>query len=190
MIKEPEEGVHVTMHILSRRSAKELRDDKEIHALANKTFKSLMRPFKSRGRVAARLSLPEDMPVKWDVEIAARREGVDVYEGHIPIMVSVSGKPGLMEMLNPEAVEEITNTVFKEIRDIDPSRPFARALGYSTEGPAKFHMYLPHQVRVRGRANPEAPYGDGDGDGDGDGSQPPPVWVQGGWSKGCDSWPW
>ena len=188
MAKEPVgDAVHVTMHILSRRSDKELRDNKEIYALADATFKGLMHPLKSQHRLAARLSLPDNLPVKWDVQIAAKREGVDIYEGHIPVMVSVSGRPGLMELLKPDAVEEITNTIFKEIRDVGPSKPFARALGYSTESPSKFHLYLPHQVRVRGGARPDAPYGDGDGDG---GGEPPPVWVQGGWSKGCSSWPW
>jgi hypothetical protein len=188
MAKRPEDAVHVTMHVLSRRSKGELHRNKEIHALANATFKSLMRPLKGQGRLAARLSLPEKIEVKWDVEIAATKKGFDAYKGHIPIMVSVSGKPGLMELLKPEAVEEITSAVFREIREVEPSKPFARALGYSTEDKAKFHLYLPHQVRVRGRAMPGPSAGDGDGDGDG--GQPPPVWVQGGWSKGCSSWPW
>lgn len=184
-------AVRVTMHVLSRRTEEEIKKNKEIKGLANATFKSLMQPTPNQRRLAARLSLPDDVNIAWDVQIAARKEGVEVFEGHIPIMVSVSGKSALMEQLNPQAVEEITDTIFREIRDTGPSKPFARALGYDTEKPAKFHMYLPHQVRVRGRAQgggPPGSYGDGDGDG-GDGGDVS-AWVQGGWSKGCNSWPW
>lgn len=187
-------GVRVTMHVLSRRSEEEIRKNKELYGLANATFKSLMQPMPTQRRIAARLSLPENVDIKWDVQIAARKKGVEAFEGHIPIMVSVSGQPGLMEQLNPQAVEEITDTIFREIRDTGPSKPFARALGYDIEKPHKFHMYLPHQVRVRGRAQgggPPGTYGDGDGDG-GDGGDGGDVvaWLEGGWSKGCSSWPW
>lgn len=182
------DALNVTMHVLSRRSEEEIRKNKEIHALANATFNALMRPMPNQRRIAARLSLPENVDIKWDVQIAARKEGVDVLEGHIPIMVSVAGGPGVMEQLNPQAVEEITDTIFREIRETGPSKPFARALGYDTERPAKFHMYLPHQVRVRGRQD-GGPHAMGDGDGDGSGGDVS-VWAQGGWSKGCNSWPW
>jgi|GEM_PF-4290540 len=186
MKQEHETGVKVTMHILSRKSEEEIRKNKELHGLANATFKSLMNPTPHQRRIHARLSLPEQVDISWDVQIAARKEGVEALEGHIPIMVSVSGKAGLMEHLNPQAMEEITDTIFREIRETGPSKPFARALGYETEKPAKFHLYLPHQVRVRGHAPGAGPDAYGDGDGDGDVS----AWVQGGWSKGCSSWPW
>jgi hypothetical protein len=179
-----EEAIHVTMHIVSRKKAEELKADKKIHNQIDAAFKTLMHPVQCGEELARRLSLPAHVPLKWDVEIAAMPEGFHTHQGHIPIMVSVQGVPDLMERLRPEVVEEVTNILFKEIRNAHSTAKLAKALGYDTEKPSKFHVYLPHQVRVRGPVQTNG----GDGDGDGDGG--PPVWVEGGWSKGCSSWPW
>lgn len=183
----PKNELHVTMHVLARREIGEVKRDRSIKELAQTAFESLMKSSPGHQRVAKKLSLPDDTAVRFDVEVAGRRDGVKEYEGHIPVMVGVTGKPGLMEQLTPDAMEEIANTVFKEIRDVEPSTKFAEALGYDTSKGAKFHIYLPHQVRLRGPAQGGRPYGDGDGDGDGGDVV---AWAQGGWSKGCNSWPW
>jgi hypothetical protein len=183
-----EEAIHVTMHIVSRKKAEALKADRHIHTHANEALKALMHPIESGEELAKRLSLPANVPIKWNVEIAALHDGFHTHEDHIPIMISVAGVPNLMERLRPEVMEEVTNIIFKEIRhkQAQSSKELATALGYHTDKPTKFHLYLPHQVRVRGPARPDAAQGDGDGDGDGG----PPVWAQGGWSKGCSSWPW
>ena len=180
--KTDKEAIHVTMHIASRKKVNELKADKQVQQQVDAALKALMHPVKSGEELARRLALPSNVPIKWGVEIAALKEGLHTHEGHIPIMVSVAGVPNIMEKLRPEVLEEVSNMLFKEIRkDAGPSKELAKALGYNTEKPAKFHIYLPHQVQVRGPAHPGA------GGDDGDGS---PVWVQGGWSKGCSSWPW
>jgi hypothetical protein len=170
------ESIHVTMHVLSRKSAKELQNDQSIQKKVDAAFNELMHPIESGGEVAKRLALPADVPIKWDVKVAALNEGFSSLEGHIPVMVSVAGVPAIMEKLQPDVVEEVTNVLFKEIRkDGQQSKSLAQTLGYETEKPTKFHLYLPHQVKMRGPADP-ALHGDGD---DGDG-----------WGKGCSSWPW
>jgi len=170
------ESIHVTMHIVSRKNHDELKKDQLIHEKVDSALNELMHPLKSGGELARRLSLPAEVPIKWDVQIAALREGFDSLEGHIPIMVSLAGVPNIMDKLQPEVIEEVTNIIFQEIRkDGQRSRDLATTLGYDTEKPAKFHMLLPHQVKMRGPAQPEL-HGDGD---DGDG-----------WGKGCHSWPW
>jgi hypothetical protein len=170
------ESIHVTMHIVSRKSHDDLKKDQRIHDKVDAALNELMQPLKSGGELAKRLSLPANVPIQWDVEIAALKEGFQSLEGHIPIMVSVAGIPKIMDKLQPEVIEEVTNMIFKEIRkDGQRSKELAKTLGYETEKPAKFHMYLPHQVKLRGPVQPEM-HGDGD---DGDG-----------WGKGCNSWPW
>ena len=178
------ELIHVTMHIVSRKTTEELKADKQIERQVDAALKDLMLSVQSGEKLARRLSLPADVHVQWSVEIAALQKGFHTHEDHIPVMVSAAGIPNMMEKLSPELVEEATNVLFKEIRkDSYASKDLAKSLGYDTEKPTNFHLYLPHEVRVRGSASP-ADYGDGD---DGEG---PPIWVQGGWSKGCSSWPW
>jgi len=185
-MKDEKDSIHVTMHIASRKSVDELKRDHQIQHQVDGALKALMQPVKSGEQLAKRLALPAHVPIKWDVEIAAAKQGFHTHEGHIPIMVSVAGVPTIMEKLRGDVIEEITNMLFKELRkDGEHSKTLAKSLGYETEKPHQFHVYLPAQVKVRGPAQPGA-YGDGDGDGDGG----PGVWVQGGWSKGCSSWPW
>jgi hypothetical protein len=189
--EQRKEFIHVTMHVASRKTAEELRGNKQIQSQVDAALRELMHPVQSGEKLARRLSLPPHVHIQWSVEIAALKEGFHTHEGHIPIMVSVAGVPNIMKKLQPEMVEEVTNILFNEIRkESSSSRELAKALGYDDDKPAKLHLYLPHQVRVRGSALP-AGYGDGDGDGDGDGGDGgPPVWLEGGWSKGCSSWPW
>jgi hypothetical protein len=178
------ELIHVTMHVVSRKATEELRADKHIERQVDAALRDLMHPVQSGKELARRLSLPSAAHVQWSVEIAALRKGVHTHEGHIPIMVSVAGVPGIMEKLRPEVVEEVTNVLFKEIRKGSyASKDLAKALGYDADKPANFHLYLPHEVRVRGSAGP-IDYGDGDDDDDDDGGYESPVWVEGGWSKG------
>lgn len=190
-MKSAEQGkelILVTMHIVSRKTTEELRANKQIQKQVDAALRELMQPVQSGKELARRLSLPPYVHIRWNVEIAALKEGFHTHEGHIPIMVSVAGVPNIMKKLQPKMVEEVTNILFREIRkESDSSKELAKALGYDEDKPAKLHLYLPNQVRVRGPALPAG--GDGD-DGDGDGGDAPPVWVEGGWSKGCSSWPW
>jgi hypothetical protein len=176
--------VHVTMHIVSRRNTHELKADESIKGQVDVAMKELMQKVQSGNKLAKRLSIPSDAHIQWNVEIAALPKGLSAYEGHIPIMVSVAGVPKIMEKLRTEVMEEATNLLFKEIRaHSGASRDVAKALGYDTDKPTKFHVYLPHQVRVRASAT-RSDFGDCDCDCDCDCYDPPPVWVQGGWSKG------
>jgi hypothetical protein len=168
------EQIHVTMHILARHKAEVLAADKDLHLRVDTAMRMLMQPIRSGKELAARLALPAEVPIEWQVKVFALPEDFKSQQGHIPIMISVEGVPNLMERLRPEVMEEITNIIFKEIRNTHASRDLATALGYETEKPLKFHIYLPHQIRVRGPAE----HAGGDGD-DGDG-----------WGKGCNSWPW
>jgi hypothetical protein len=174
------DSIHVTMHVLSRKNATDLKADQAIQRKVDVAMHELMQPVKTGGELAKRLALPASVPVKWDVKIAALNEGFKSLEGHIPVMVSIGGVPNVMEKLRPEMIEEVTNLIFKEMRkETTQSKDLAKTLGYETEKPAKFHLYMPHQVRMRGPA-PAHLQGDGDGDGG----------VSGSWSKGCSSWPW
>ena len=173
------DSIHVTMHVLSRKSADDLKTDQQIHRKVDAALSELMQPIKSGGQLAEKHSLPANAPIKWDVKISALNEGFKSLEGHIPVMVAVGGMPEVMQKLRPEVVEEVTNLIFKEMRkETAKSKELAKALGYETEKPAKFHLYLPHQVNLRGPVQ-AGMHGDG-GD----------VGVSGSWSKGCSSWPW
>jgi hypothetical protein len=180
--------INVTMHVVSRKSTQELKADKCIKGHVDAALKGLMTKVTSSDKLAKRLSIPSNAHIKWNVEIAALPKGLHAYEGHIPIMISVTGIPKIMETLHGDVMEEITNTLFEEIRaHSGASTDVAKALGYDTDKPAKFHIYLPDQVRVRESAHAQAC---GDCDCDCDCECQPPVWLQGGWSKGCSSWPW
>ncbi len=180
--------VHVTLHVVSRKNTHELKANKRIKDQIDAAMREFMAPIQSGNKMAKRLSLPSNAYIRWNVEIAALPRGLRAYEGHIPIMVSVTGVPKIMEKLHTDVMEEITNILFKEVRaNSGASKEIATALGYDTDKPAKFHIYLPDQVRVRASASPSDL---GDCDCDCDCYDPPPVWVQGGWSKGCNSWPW
>lgn len=175
------QSIHVTLHILSRKSHSELSADKQIHKKVDTAINELMQPIKSGGQLAQRLSLPANVPVEWNTKINAMDRGFKALEGHIPVMVSVGGVPSIMEKLRPELVEEVTNLIFKEMRkETTQSKDLARTLGYETEKPTKFHLFLPHQVNLHPPAQAGL-HGDG-GD----------VTVGGGgsWAKGCSSWPW
>jgi hypothetical protein len=196
--KERESGsdsIHVTMHIVSRRKREDHRRDfglKGLAKCAESGLREVLQPIQNGEVLAKKLGLPHPVPVKWNIEVVALREGLKPLQNHIPVMVSVAGVPNLMERLKPELLEEITNILFKEIRNVETSREFAEELGYDTDKPAKFHVYLPNQVKLRGPARPQHAQGDGDGDGSPppSGDYGPPVWLEGGWSKGCSSWPW
>lgn len=189
-MKGQKDSIHVTMYIASRKSVNELKKDQQIQHQVDRALETLMQPVKSGEELARRLSLPTNVPVRWNVEIAAVKQGFRSHEGHIPVMVSVAGVPNIMENLRGDVVEEITNILFRELRKgSEHSNALARSLGYETEKQHRFHLYLPSQVKVRGPVE-RSSYGDGDGDGDGGGDSGPPIWAEGGWSKGCSSWPW
>jgi hypothetical protein len=176
--------VYVTMHVVSRRNTYELKADKKVMGQVDVAMRGLMKKVQSGDKLAKRLSIPSDARVKWNLEIAALPKGLSAYEGHIPIMVSVAGVPKIMEKLRTDVMEEATNLLFKEIREhAGASTEVAKALGYDTDKPAKFHVYLPHQVRVNASAA-RGDFGDCDCDCECDCYDAPPVWVQGGWSKG------
>lgn len=177
-MSDKKDSIHVTMHVLSRKSANDLNTDKQIHRKVDAALNELMQPIKSGRQLSERLSLPADVPIKWNVRVAALNEGFKALEGHIPVMVSVGGVPGIMERLRPGVLEEVTNIIFNEMRkETAKSKELATTLGYHPEKPAKFHLYLPHQVKLRGPAQ-AGMQGDGD------------VGVGDGWGKGCSSWPW
>lgn len=177
-MSDTKNSIHVTMHVLSRKSANDLNTDKQIQRKVDAALNELMQPIKSGRQLSERLSLPADVPIRWNVRIAALNEGFKALQGHIPVMVSVGGVPGIMEKLRPEVLEEVTNIIFNEMRkETAKSKELATTLGYQTEKPAKFHLYLPHQVNLRSPAQ-----GGMQGDGD--------VGISGGWAKGCSSWPW
>src|SRR4051812_19641206 len=98
-MKDDKDSIHVTMHIASRKSVEELKKDRQIHTQVDGALKALMHPLKSGEQVAKRLSLPANVPIKWDVEIAAAKQGFHSHEGHIPVMVSVAGLPNIMSTL-------------------------------------------------------------------------------------------
>lgn len=172
------ESIHVTMHVLSRQTADALNTDAKIRDKVDAALNELMQPVKNGAELAKRLSLPAHVPIQWDVRIAALNEGFKALEGHIPIMVSLGGVPSLMEKLSPQVVEEVTNLIFAQLtRKSTQSQELATTLGYETDKPARFHLYLPQQVNLRAPAT--GLQGDG-GD----------VGASGSWSKGCSSWPW
>lgn len=172
------ESIHVTMHVLSRQTADVLNKDQTIRAKVDAALKELMQPVKNGADLATRLSLPANVPIQWDVRVAALNEGFKGLEGHIPVMVSLGGVPSLMEKLRPQVVEEVTNLIFAQMtKESSQSKELATTLGYETDKPAQFHLYLPQQVNLRAPAT--GLQGDG-GD----------VGVSGSWSKGCSSWPW
>jgi hypothetical protein len=176
---DSKQSIHVTMHVVSRKNADDLSKDQQIHQKVDTALKELMQPVKNGGDLAKRLSLPADVPISWDVKIAALNEGFKALDGHIPVMVSLGGIPSIMEKLRPELVEEVTNLIFNQMRkENTQSKDLAKTLGYETEKPTKFHLYLPHQVNLRGPVQ-AGMHGDG-GD----------VGVSGSWGKGCSSWPW
>jgi hypothetical protein len=174
MTESDKDHIHVTMHLLARHKAETLAADKDLHRHVDTAMRSLMHPISSGEELAKRLELPANVPIEWEIKVFALPADFQSQQGHIPVMISVEGVPNLMERLRPEVLEETTNIVFKEIRNTHASKDLAKALGYETEKPSKFHIYLPHQIRVRSPAQPVG----GDGD-DGDG-----------WGKGCNSWPW
>lgn len=183
------ESIHVTMHVVSRRNARDLTTDKQIHSKVKAVMNKLMEPVRNGRQLAKRLSLPANVPIQWDVKVAAVDDGFRTPQDQVPVMVSVGGVPSIMEKLRPEVVEEITNLVFSEIRkETTDAEELAATLGYRTEKPAKFHLYLPQQLKSRSPAQ-AAMHGDGDGDTGGDiGGDF--VGGGGGWAKGCQNWPW
>lgn len=181
------ESIHVTMHVVSRKNADDLSIDQQIHSKVDAVVNKLMEPVRNGRQLAERLSLPANVPILWDVKIAAVDDGFHALQDQVPVMVSVGGVPSIMEKLRPEVVEEITNLIFNEIRkETTETKELATALGYQTDKPAKFHVCLPQQLKSRSPAQ-AAMHGDGDGDTGGDLGD---FGGGGGWAKGCHNWPW
>ncbi len=175
--------ISVTLHVFSRKSKQKLKIDKSIKGQVHAALKDLMEKVSRNDKLAKRLSIPSDTPVKWNVEITAIAKGFITFEGHIPMMVSVAGIPKIMENLHGEVMEEATNALFDAVRaHPGASRDLAKALGYETDKPVKFRVYLPDQLRVRESANGLA-IGDCDCDCDCP-SYDCDCYDCGGWSKG------
>jgi hypothetical protein len=177
---------HVTMHVVSRKTTYELKTDRSIKRIVDAALRDIMQPILSGDKLAEILSIPSGIDIQWNVELVAFKKGFHVDNGDIPIMVSIWGVPSLMEKLHGAMMEEATSQLFKEINgQSDASREVATALGYDVNKAAKFRVFLPDQVQALTPI--PADLGDCDCDCDCDCS---PVWAEGGWAKGCSSWPW
>jgi hypothetical protein len=183
------ESIHVTMHVVSRKNADDLDTDKQIQSKVDALVSRLMDPVRNGRQLAERLSLPADVPIQWNVKVAAVNDGFRAPQGEVPVMISVGGVPGIMEKLRPQIAEEITNLIFNEIRkETIEAKELATAIGYQTGEAAKFHFYLPQLLKSQSPAQ-TAMYGDGDVGGD-TGGDIGDFGGGGGWAKGCHNWPW
>jgi len=185
--------ISVTLHVFSRQSRMELNINRSIREHVRNALKDLMDIVSNSDNLTKRLLIPSDVPVKWNIEITVMPKGLNTFEGHIPMMVSVAGIPKIMENLRGEVMEEVTNTLFDVVRTHPKaSRELAETLGYHTDKPMKFHVYLPDQLRVRDSAD-SLDMGDCDcdcHDCDCHDCWDCDCYDCGGWSKGCNSWPW
>jgi hypothetical protein len=183
------ESIHVTMHVISRKNARDLGNDSEIHGKVEAVMNKLMEPIRNGRQLANRLCLPANVPIEWDVRVAAVLDGFRAPHDQVPVMLSVGGVPSIMEKLLPDVAEEMTNLIFNEIRkETTDTRELAAMLGYESQKPAKFQLCLPQHLKSR---SPAAMYGDGDGDGGGNtGGDFGDFGGGGGWAKGCNNWPW